>query len=82
MSHIKAVKMEADLSSAQTDGGITMAFQRVVSAQRKASIGTLKFMYFLVKREVSSTYYQLCASLELGKSLGNSKPRKGSRRAS
>ena len=63
VSHIKAVKMEADLSSAQTNGGITMAFQRVVSAQRKASIGTLKCMYFLVKREVSSTYYQLCASL-------------------
>ena len=71
LSHIKAVKMEADLSSAQTDGGITMAFQRVVSAQRKAFIGALKCMYFLNKREVAHTT-NFVPLLELGKSLGAS----------
>ena len=71
VSHIKAVKMEADLSSAQMDGGITMAFQRVVSAQRKAFIGALKCMYFLNKREVAHTTI-FVPLLELGKSLGAS----------
>ena len=35
-SHISAVQMEADLCSSKRDGGIAMAFQRVVSAQHKA----------------------------------------------
>ena len=68
-SHIDAIKMEAALGSSRTDGGIEMAFQRVISAERKAMIGSLKCMYFLNKREIAHTtnFVPLC---ELGKSLG------------
>lgn len=68
-SHTDAVKMEAALCSSRTDGGIEMAFQRVLSAERKAMIGTLQCMYFLNKREIAHTtnFIPLC---ELGKSLG------------
>ena len=38
-SHIEAVKMEATLRSSRADGGIRMAFERAVSAERKARIG-------------------------------------------
>ena len=41
-SHTDAVKLEAALGSARTDGGIERAFQQVVSAERKAMIGSLK----------------------------------------
>ena len=66
-SHIDAMKMEAALCSSRTDGGIGMAFQRVISAERKAMIGSLKCMYFLNKREIAHTtnFVPLC---ELGKS--------------
>ena len=65
----EAVKMEATLSSSRADGGIRMAFECVVSAERKAMIGALKCMYFLNKREIAHTtnFIPLC---ELGKSLG------------
>ena len=68
-SHVEAVKMEATLCSSRGDGGIRMAFERVVSAERKAMLGALKCMYFLNKREVPHTtnFVPLC---ELGKSLG------------
>ena len=68
-SHIDAVKLEAALASARKDGGIERAFQRVVSAERKAMMGSLKCMYFLNKREIAHTtnFVPLC---ELGKSLG------------
>ncbi len=70
-SHISAVKMEADLCSTRVDGGIAMAFQRVVSAQRKAFLGALKCMYFLNKREIAHTT-NFVHVLELGKSPGAS----------
>lgn len=68
-SHTDAVKLEAALGSARTEGGIERAFQRVVSAERKAMIGSLKCMYFLNKREIAHTtnFVPLC---ELSKSLG------------
>ena len=68
-SHTDAVKLEAALCSAWTDCGIERAFQRVVSAERKAMMGSLKCMYFLNKREIAHTtnFVPLC---ELGKSLG------------
>ena len=68
-SHIDAIKMEAALGSSRTDGGIEMAFQWVISAERKAVIGSLKCMYFLNKREIAHTtnFVPLC---ELGKYLG------------
>ena len=37
-SHTDAVKLEAALDSARTDGEIERAFQRVVSAERKAML--------------------------------------------
>ena len=68
-SHTDAVKLKAVICSARTDGGIERAFQRVVSAERKATMGSLKCMYFLTKREIAHTtnFVPLC---ELGKSLG------------
>ena len=68
-SHTDAVKLEAALGSARTDDGIERAFQRVVSTERKAMIGSLKCMYFLNKREIAHTthFVPLC---ELSKSLG------------
>ena len=56
--HISAVKMEADLAASKGDGGIVMAMQQVVSAQRTAFIGALNCiycMYFLVEREITHT---------------------------
>ena len=47
MSHVEAVKMEATLASSRVDGGIRMAFERFVSAERTAMLGALKCMYFL-----------------------------------
>ena len=45
-SHQLAVMMEADLRSSKRDGGIAMAIDKVVSAERKAFIGARKCMYF------------------------------------
>ena len=64
--HLSAVRMEADLSSSRRDGGIAMAMQQVVSAQRKAFIGALKC---LNKREIAHTT-NFVPLLELSKSLG------------
>ena len=52
-----AVKMEADFAASKRDGGIVTAFQQVVSARRKAFIGALKCMYFLVKEKTCTHYY-------------------------
>jgi hypothetical protein len=54
-SHVDATRIEATLRSSRKDGGIEMAFQRVVSAERKAMIGAIKCMYFLTKREIPHT---------------------------
>ena len=67
--HTLAITMEADLASSLRDGGIEMALDRVVSAERKAFIGALKCMYFLTKREIAHTT-NFIPILELGKSLG------------
>ena len=67
-SHTDAVKLEAALASARTDGGIERAFQRVVSAERKAMMGSLKCMYFLNKREIAHTTNFVPLG-ELGKSF-------------
>ena len=48
-SHTLAMRMEADLASSRKDGGIAMALDKVISAERKAFIGALKCMYFLTK---------------------------------
>ena len=46
-----------------------MAFERVVSAQRKSFVGALKCMYLLKKIEIAHTT-NFIPLLELGKSLG------------
>ena len=53
--HLLALKMEEDLVSSRTHGGIERAFDQLVSAKRRAFIGTLKCMYFLNKREIAHT---------------------------
>lgn len=67
--HVTATKMEAALVSSRKDGGIEKAFDRVVSAERRAFIGGLKCMYFLNKREIAHTTNFL-PLIELSKSLG------------
>ena len=49
------MEMECVLASSGKDGGIAMALEKAVSAERKAFIGALKAMYFLNKREVAHT---------------------------
>ena len=48
------MEMECVLASSRKDGGIAMALEKVVSAERKAFIGALKTMNFLNKREIES----------------------------
>ena len=67
--HTLVITMDADLASSLRDGGIEMALDRVVSAERKVFIGALKCMYFLAKREIAHMN-NFVPILELGKSLG------------
>ena len=55
--HVTTVKMEAFLVhvSSRKDGSIDKAFDRVVSAERRAFIDGLKCMYFLNRREREHT---------------------------
>ena len=68
-SHRAAMEMECVLASSGKDGGIPMALEKVVSAERKALIGALKAMYLLNKREIAHTT-NFMPLLDLGKSLG------------
>lgn len=66
--HNDALKMETQLGIANVDGGIQGAFEQVISAERKAFIGHLKCMYWLIKTEVPHTtnfesLIDLCQSL-------------------
>jgi len=51
--HNVAVNMEVQGGLTAVDGGIEGAFKEVLSAERKAFIGHLKCMYWLIKAEVS-----------------------------
>ena len=68
-SHRAVMEMECVLASSGKDGGIAMALEKVVLAERKAFIGALKAMYFLNKREIAHTT-NFMPLLDLGKSLG------------
>ena len=61
-SHIDAMKMEAALCSSRKDKGIGMAFQWVISTERRAMIGSLQCMYFLNKQDIAQ-HNKLCSSL-------------------
>ena len=61
--------MEVTLVSSRKDVDIKKAFDRVVSAERRAFIGGLKYVYFLHKREIMHTTNFL-PLIELCKSLG------------
>ena len=61
--------MEVDFVSSREHSDIEKAFDRVVSAERRAFIGGLRCMYFLNKREIAHTTNFL-PLLELCKSLG------------
>ncbi|XP_041377598.1 zinc finger protein 862-like [Gigantopelta aegis] len=54
-SHKTAVERETALSLSKKDGGIMQNFKNVVGAQKKAFLGYLKNMYFLMKREIPHT---------------------------
>ena len=64
-SYIDAVKLEAVLGSARTDGGIERAFQQVISTERKAMIGSLNVCTFSIAH--TTNFVPLC---KLGESLG------------
>ena len=53
--HIDAVKIEAQLGLTAVHGGIETSFTEVISAQRKAFIGHLICMYWLIKAEMPHT---------------------------
>lgn len=67
--HVTAKKIEADLVSSRKHGGIKKAFDQVVSAERRAFIGGLKYMHFLSKREIAHTT-NFVPLVDLCKSLG------------
>ena len=67
-NHSIAVSMEVQLGLTAVDGGIEGAFKEVITVERKAFIGHLKCMYWLIKAEVSHTtnfesLIELCESL-------------------
>ena len=68
-AHADAVKLEMNLSVSQQDGVIVQSFCAVQSAERKAMIGAMKYMYWLCRQEVPHTI-NFSALLELAKSLG------------
>ena len=47
--HARSAELELNREQAVRDGGIVMAFQQQVVAQRKAVIGALKVVYWLAK---------------------------------
>ena len=60
--------MEVQLGLPAVDGGIEGAFKEVITVERKAFVGHLKCMYWLIKAEVSYTtnfesLIELCESL-------------------
>ena len=68
-SHSIAVSMEVQLGLTAVDGGIEGAFKEVITVEQKAFIGHLKYMFWLIKAEVSHTT-NLESLIKLCKSLG------------
>ena len=67
--YARSVDLELHREQAVREGGIMMAFQQQVVAQRKAVIGALKVVYWLAKEEIAyTTKYELL--LSLAQSLG------------
>ena len=67
--HARSAELELNREQAVRDGGIVMAFQQQVVAQRKAVIGALKVVYWLAKEEIAyTTKYE--SLLNLAQSLG------------
>ena len=68
-THIRCAESELMREQALRDGGLQMAFQQQVIAQRKAVIGALKVVYWLAKEEIAyTTKYE--SLLSLAQSLG------------
>ena len=53
--HRDAQDREVSLVQAQRDGGLRMAFEKGIAAQRVAIQGALKVVYWLCKEEVAHT---------------------------
>ena len=69
--HKEAMRITSSRRLAERRGGITEAFDEVVTEQKKAFIGHLKCMHFLAKQEIAHTTNFL-PLVKLGKSLGAS----------
>ena len=54
-THIRCAERELMREQALRDGGLQMAFQQQVVAQRKAVIGALKVVHWLAKEEIAYT---------------------------
>lgn len=54
-NHSIAVSMEVQLGLTAVDAGIEGAFKEVITVERKAFIGHIKYEYWLIKAEVSHT---------------------------
>ena len=67
--HREAIEKETLRKQSSRDGGIARAFERQITAQRKAVVGAIKVMYWLAKEEVAhTTKYE--SLLDLAISLG------------
>ena len=67
--HARSAELELNREQAVRDGGLMMAFQQQVAAQRKAVIGALKVVYWLAKEELAyTTKYE--SLLKLAQNLG------------
>ena len=67
--HREAIEKEMLYRQSSRDGGITRAFDRQVTAQRRAVVGAMKIIYWLAKEEVAhTTKYE--SLLDLAISLG------------
>ena len=70
--HHLALQMKADLCSSKKDGGIAMALERVVSAERKACWCTEVYVVVFLNYQVIAHTTKFVPLVELCKSLGAS----------
>lgn len=62
--HARSAELELNRELAVRDGGLLMAFQQQLVAQRKAVIGVLKVVYWLAKEELAyATEYESLLNL-------------------
>lgn len=64
--HKQAVRQEHERLAAEASGGIEQAFHETASVQRKAAMGAMKCLYWLVKNEIAHTTKYVYTTFEFG----------------